>query len=176
VIEVSRRSRSDEEYVAYVASRRRHLLATAYLLAGDWHRAEDLVQTALTKLYQAWPRVRRKGEEDAYVRTILVRVGIDARRRRWNRERSVDQLPEVPAPDRGGYEQRDELVRALETLPPRQRATVVLRYWLDLSVEDTAAELGVSAGTVKSQAAKALAGLRDQLGIEVSTTWGGRHV
>ncbi|HYJ68701.1 MAG TPA: SigE family RNA polymerase sigma factor [Nocardioidaceae bacterium] len=166
---MSRRSKSDEEYVIYVASRRRHLLATAYLLAGDWHRAEDLVQTTLTKLYQAWPRVQRKGDEDAYVRTILVRVGIDARRRLWNRERTVDEMPEVPAVDRGGYEQRDELVRALATLPPRQRATVVLRYWLDLSVEDTASELGVSAGTVKSQTAKALEHLRTHLALDETT-------
>jgi RNA polymerase sigma-70 factor (sigma-E family) len=172
VIEVPGRSTADDAYVAYVATRRRHLLATAYLLAGDWHRAEDLVQTALTKLYQAWPRVRRKGNEDAYVRTILVRVSIDARRRRWNREWTVDRIPDVAAADSGSYEQRDELVRALATLPPRQRATVVLRYWLDLSVEDTAAELGVSAGTVKSQTAKALQQLRVRVALDETTTRG----
>jgi RNA polymerase sigma-70 factor (sigma-E family) len=172
VIEVPGRGTADDAYVAYVATRRRHLLATAYLLAGDWHRAEDLVQTALTKLYQAWPRVRRKGNEDAYVRTILVRVSIDARRRRWNREWTVDRIPDVAAADSGSYEQRDELVRALATLPPRQRATVVLRYWLDLSVEDTAAELGVSAGTVKSQTAKALQQLRERVALDETTMRG----
>jgi RNA polymerase sigma-70 factor (sigma-E family) len=173
---MSRRTDNDEAYVEYVAARRRHLLATAYLLCGDWHRAEDLVQTALTKLYQAWPRIQRKGRAEAYVRTVLLRTGIDAKRRAWNRESTVERLPELPAPDPGGVEERDEIVTLLAELPTRQRATVVLRFWLDLSVEETARELGVSAGTVKSQTAKALASLRDQLGIEVATAIGEDHV
>jgi RNA polymerase sigma-70 factor (sigma-E family) len=174
---MSRRSEADEAFVAYVAARRRHLLATAYLLCGDWHRAEDLVQTALIKLYQAWPRVRRKGRVEAYVRTVLVRSGIDAGRRAWNRERTVDRLPDLPAAETAaGFEERDQIVAALATLPSRQRATVVLRFWLDLSVEQTAAELGVSSGTVKSQTAKALASLRERLGIEVTTNIGEDHV
>jgi RNA polymerase sigma-70 factor (sigma-E family) len=173
---MSRRTEDDEAYVEYVTARRRHLLATAYLLCGDWHRAEDLVQTALTKLYQAWPRIRRRGSPEAYVRTVLLRTGIDAKRRAWNRERTVERLPDVAAPAPGGFEDRDEIVGVLATLPARQRATVVLRYWLDLSVEQTARELGVSVGTVKSQTAKALARLRDQLGIQVSTMRGDDHV
>jgi RNA polymerase sigma-70 factor (sigma-E family) len=173
---MSRRTEHDQAYVAYVVGRRRRLLATAYLLCGDWHRAEDLVQITLIKLYQAWPRVRRKASADAYVRTVLLRTSIDAKRRAWNRERTVERMPDLPAPDAAGFEDRDEIVTALGTLPGRQRATVVLRFWLDLSVEETAAELGVSRGTVKSQTAKALASLRDQLGIEASTARGDNHV
>jgi RNA polymerase sigma-70 factor (sigma-E family) len=173
---MSRWSEADEAFVAYVAARRRHLLATAYLMCGDWGRAEDLVQTALVKLYQVWPRVRRKDRVEAYVRTILLRSFIDAKRRAWNRERSVDQVPDRPAPEASGLEDRDEIVTALATLPPRQRATIALRFWLELSVEETAAELGVSPGTVKSQTAKALASLRDRLGIAASTSIGEDHV
>jgi RNA polymerase sigma-70 factor (sigma-E family) len=172
---MSRRTEDDEAYVEYVTARRRHLLATAYLLCGDWHRAEDLVQTALTKLYQAWPRIRRRGRPEAYVRTVLLRTGIDAKRRAWNRERIVERLPDLPALEPSGVEDRDEILTALASLPPRQRTTIVLRFWLDLSVEQTAAELGVSLGTVKSQTAKALTSLRDQLGIKVSTARGGNH-
>lgn len=172
---MSRRVAADEAFVEYVHARRRHLLATAYLLCGDWHRAEDLVQTTLTKLYVAWPRVRRQGTEDAYVRAMLVRTSIDAKRRAWNRERTVDQLPDLPAAESNGSEDRDELVAVLAALPPRQRATVVLRFWLDLSVEDTAAELGITAGTVKSQTAKALASLRDHLVADATTASGGSH-
>lgn len=173
---MSRRRNADDAFESYVAARRRHLLATAYLLCGDWHRAEDLVQTALTKLYVAWPRVQRKGSEDAYARAVLVRTSIDANRRAWNRERTVDALPDGPVTDSSGFEDRDELVAALGALPARQRATVILRYWLDLSVEDTADELGISTGTVKSQAAKALAHLRNHLVTPASTAKGGNHV
>lgn len=152
----------DDEFTMYVAARRRQLLGTAYLLCGDWHRAEDIVQTALTKLFLAWPRVRRKGTEDAYVRTVLVRTAIDAHRRAWNREQAVETIPDRAAPEPTDAD-RDGIVTALMALPPRQRATVVMRYWLDLSVDDTAAELGVNTGTVKSQAAKGLANLRTHL-------------
>jgi len=173
---MARRTKADQAFAAYVVARRRQLLATAYLLCGDWHRAEDLVQTTLTKLYQAWPGVRCKGTEDAYVRQVLIRTGIDARRRAWNRERTVDRLPDLPMAESRDVEQREEIVTALATLPPRQRATIVLRFWLDLTVQDTAEELGVSPGTVKSQTAKALASLRDRLVTDESTVWGESHV
>jgi RNA polymerase sigma-70 factor (sigma-E family) len=173
---MSRSDDSDDAYVAYVNGRRRHLLATAYLLCGDWHRAEDLVQSALTKLYVAWPRVRRRGSEDAYARKVLVRTSIDAHRRAWDREQIVDEMPEPPAADATGHEDRDELIAALAALPPRQRATIVLRYWLDRSIDETADELGVSTGTVKSQTAKALEHLRSRLLSEVSIHRGGNHV
>jgi RNA polymerase sigma-70 factor (sigma-E family) len=172
---MSRRARADDEFAAYVEARRRQLLATAYLLCGDWHRAEDLVQTALTKLYVAWPRVRRGGSEEGYVRAVLLRSCIDAHRRAWNRERTVERMPDRPVVEANGFEHRDELVDALAGLPSRQRATIVLRYWIDLSVDETAAELGVTPGTVKSQTAKALASLRDHLVADASTPRGGSH-
>lgn len=160
---MSRRSERDRDFSDFVLSSRRRLLATAYLLCGDRHAAEDLVQTALAKLYVAWPRVRRAGAEHAYVRKILVNASIDVHRRSWQQERSVADVPEEAA--RPGYDpaERDELIRALDTLPPRQRRTIVLRYWLDLSIEEVADDLGVTTGTVKSQCAKGLAKLRQQL-------------
>jgi len=152
----------DQEFSEFVRARRSRLVGAAYLLCGDRHAAEDLVQTALAKLYAAWPSLHTRGAEDAYVRKILVRTNIDAGRRRWRRELSSDQLPELsmPGPDLDG---RDELVRALATLGPGQRRIVVLRYWLDLSIEEVAADLKVSTGTVKSQSSRALELLRTRL-------------
>jgi len=92
----------DADFTAYVAARRPHLRRTAYLLCGDWHQAEDLVQTALAKLYVAWPRVRRDGSPEAYARKILVRSHLDETRRPWRRERSSSQLLE---PSGGGSPQ-----------------------------------------------------------------------
>jgi RNA polymerase sigma-70 factor (sigma-E family) len=137
-------------------------MGAAYLLCGNRHDAEDLVQVALTKLYAAWPRIRTKGAEEAYVRRILANATIDASRRPWRRERSTEQLPEivVAGPD---VEGRDELVRALATLGPGQRRILVLRYWLDLTIEEIAIDLQISPGTVKSQASRGLANLRGQL-------------
>lgn len=162
----------DAEFTAYVAARRAHLRRTAFLLCGDWHRAEDLVQVALAKLYVAWPRVRRDSSPEAYVRTILVRTHVDETRRPWRRERCSDQLPEDQARTGLPLEERDALRTALASLPPRQRAVVVLRHWVGLSVEETAAELGCSTGTVKSQTARAVSRLREAL-TDVSPTGGG---
>jgi len=155
-------SRRDEEFSDFVRARRSRLVGAAYLLCGDRHAAEDLVQTALTKLYAAWPRIHRQGAEDAYLRKVLVRTNIDAGRRLWRREVASEQLPDatVPGPDLDG---RDELVQALATLGPKQRRIVVLRYWLDLSVDEVAADLRISPGTVKSQSARALDNLRARL-------------
>jgi len=155
-------NRADREssYVDYVTARREHLRRVAYALCGDWHRADDLLQTALVKLYVAWPRVRRAGSEDAYVRRILVRASIDESRRPWRRERATDVLPEGPAAEPTGVEERSELFAALQALPAQQRASVVLRHWLGLSVAETAHELGISEGTVKSHTSRGLAALR----------------
>ena len=155
--------RRDREFTEFVLTRQSRLLGTAYLLCGDLHTAEDLVQTALTKLYVAWPRVQRSGSEDAYVRRILVNASIDSSRRAWRRERSTADLPEVAGPSDFPVEDRDELVAALALLAPRQRRIVVLRYWLGLSIEDVATDLQVTASTVKSQSAKALQNLRSHL-------------
>ncbi|MET9628206.1 SigE family RNA polymerase sigma factor [Lentzea sp. NPDC006480] len=150
----------DREFGEFVDARALVMRRTAYLLCGDWHRAEDIVQNALIKLYVAWSRVRRDSV-DAYARKVLVRTAIDEGRRGWfQRERTVDVLPEPAVTD----DSADfDLRLALDALPPGQRAVVVLRYWEDLSITETARILGRTEGTVKSQAAKGLAALRELL-------------
>lgn len=149
----------DEEFGAYVAQRRPHLYRSAWLLCGDQHRAEDLVQEALTKLYVAWPRVRRMANVEAYVRRMLVNGHVDDGRRPWRRERVTSEVPDAPAPPAPG-EDADELWTALRELPAGQRRVVVLRHYWGLSVEETARDLNVSVGTVKSQTNAALTSLR----------------
>lgn len=150
----------DTEFGEFLDSRAAVMRRTAYLLCGgDWHRAEDLVQTTLTKIYVAWSRIRQDGSIDAYSRKIMVRAAIDDSRRAFRRRESVvEHLPEIPA--YSGFDEAVDVRRALAKLPAGQRAVVVLRYWEDLSVEDTAKALGRSEGTVKSQSAKGLATLR----------------
>lgn len=152
----------DTEFGEYLESRAVVMRRTAYLLCGgDWHRAEDLVQTTLTKIYVAWSRIRRDGSVDAYSRKIMVRAAIDESRRAYRRrEAVVSDLPEVETPPGAGVEDTVDVRRALARLPAGQRAVVVLRYWEDLSVAETADALGKSEGTIKSQAAKGLASLR----------------
>jgi RNA polymerase sigma-70 factor (sigma-E family) len=157
-------SEADEAaFRGFAHSRRPGLRRTAYLMCGDWHQADDLVQTALTKLYVAWRRVRNDEAPDAYVRRILTRCFLDERRRPWRRESPVEVLEEQAAP--GGRADEDvlDLRSALDRLPPRQRATVVLRFWADASVAETAEALGCSEGTVKSQTARAINTLRSLL-------------
>lgn len=151
----------DAEFGDFLDSRAVVMRRTAYLLCGgDWHRAEDLVQITLTKVYVAWPRLRRDGSVDAYSRKVMVRSAIDESRRAFRRRESiVEELPEVAGPP-NGVDEAVDVRRALARLPAGQRAVVVLRYWEDLSVTETAALLGKSEGTVKSQAAKGLATLR----------------
>ncbi|TDV40011.1 SigE family RNA polymerase sigma factor [Actinophytocola oryzae] len=158
----------DAEFGEYLDSRASVMRRTAYLLCGgDWHRAEDLVQTTLTKIYVAWPRIRRDGSVDAYSRKIMVRTAIDESRKAYRRRESVvDDLPEPSSIPPVGVEDAVDVRRALAQLPAGQRAVVVLRYWEDLSVTETAAALGKSEGTIKSQSAKGLATLRRLLGAE----------
>lgn len=154
----------DEEFSGYVAQRRPQLYRTAVLLCGDPHRAEDVVQAALAKLYAAWPRVRRADSVDAYARRAVVNAHLDETRRPWRRERSTAHSTlDGRAPSGIGVEESDALWTALRELPPRQRQVVVLRHYWGLSVEETAADLGVSPGTVKSQTSAALARLRSVL-------------
>lgn len=154
----------DDAFVAFVAARRRHLLRVATLLTGNSTDAEDLVQTALTKLYIAWSRVGHDRPE-AYVRQVMVRTHIDDRRRAWRRrERTMGEVPERAERPVQLAEDGAAIRAALDRLTPRQRVTVVLRYWLDLSVEQTATAMGCSPGTVKSQSARAVVVLRAAIG------------
>jgi RNA polymerase sigma-70 factor (sigma-E family) len=150
-------------FTEYFAARSDAMRSTAYLLCGDWHRAEDLVQTTFVKLYLVWNRVTRHEALDAYVRQILVRTFFDERRRGWwRRERVGEEDAERPMPP-DSLESRLVVLQALAAVPPRQRAVLVLRYWEDLSVEETAAMLRCSPGTVKSQAHRGLDTLRGLL-------------
>jgi RNA polymerase sigma-70 factor (sigma-E family) len=151
----------DQTFADYFASRSNAMRGTAYLLCGDWHRAEDLVQTAFVKLYRAWRRVERHDTLDAYTRQILVRTFLDESRRGFfHRERPTAEPAERSAPEAGSVEDRMVLLGALAEIAPRQRAALVLRFWEDLSVEDTADALRCSSGTVKSQTARGLRALR----------------
>jgi RNA polymerase sigma-70 factor (sigma-E family) len=153
-----RRSQRDAEFEAYVAAARPRLRRLAYSLCGDWYTADDVVQTALAKLYVAWPRVRRASDQDAYVRRTVARTTIDESRRPWRRERSGLDGVDRPQDDSDVPARRD-LVAALQRLPEMQRKTVVLRHWLGLSVAETAEDLGISQGTVKSHTSRALVAL-----------------
>ena len=156
------RPRHDAEYEAFVLAHRGRLLATATHLTGDGHLAEDLVQTALVRLYLAWGRARAVSTE-GYARRILLNAFIDHGRRPWVwRERAADVLPDAAAVVADDTHD-PELLTALAALPPRMRAAVVLRYVEDLSVEDVADALGCSLGTVKSQTASGLEKLRAAL-------------
>jgi RNA polymerase sigma-70 factor (sigma-E family) len=163
---VVRAMRSDDEayYQEFVGARARALRRTAYLLCGDWHCAEDLVQSVFTSLYVNWHRVRDQSSLDGYVRTMLVRRVIDESRRPWRRETASERLPETAVPEGFAVEDRELVRTALRSLPVRQRAVVVLRFFDDIDVAQTAALLGCSEGTVKSYTARALATLRIKLG------------
>jgi RNA polymerase sigma-70 factor (sigma-E family) len=156
----------EREYVEYVAGRLPLLHRTAYMLCGDGHRADDIVQATLTALYLNWKKASSAENLDGFVHRILVRRYIDERRLRWSRV----QLGSVPqevsfAGAEHGIGDRDELITALRSLPKGQRAVVVLRFLNDLSVEATAEALNCSVGNVKSQCARGLATLREVMGV-----------
>jgi RNA polymerase sigma-70 factor (sigma-E family) len=162
----------DEEFQAFVVARRAALVRLATLLAaGDAHLAEDLVQTALTRLYVAWRRVAHDQGPEAYARRILVNAVIDERRRPWRRtETSRAEVPDVPAATGSTSEDRDAVRTALAALGPRMRAAVVLRHWLGYDVAECAQLLSCSEGTVKSQTARGLDRLRDLLSEDLTLT------
>ena len=150
----------------FVAGRGQALQRFGYALTGDWGLAEDLLQTALARAYPRWSRIERDNPE-AYVRKIMINTWSSWWRRRWRGEVPAEHVPEVAGPDEvTGADSRQALRAALAMLPPRQRAVVVLRYHQDLSEAQVAHMLGISVGTVKSQAAKALAALRAQAALE----------
>ena len=154
--------RSDENaYREYVIGRMEVMRRTAYLLCKDWHTADDLVSITISKLYRHWPRVGRMPGIDAYVRKALLRTWLDEKRRPWHRREQVtEELPELSTTTEYAVVSRAQLLDLLDGLPPRRRAAVVLRLYLDLSVEETAEILGCSVGTVKSQTARGLDTLR----------------
>jgi RNA polymerase sigma-70 factor (sigma-E family) len=153
-------------FEAYVRDQGGRLARIAFLLTGDTHLAEDLVQIALSRLAPKWDRVVAKGDPTPYVRAILVNTATGWRRRRWTGEAPTSPLPDARADDGAqrawadGVGRRDELRRALGQLGARQRAVVVLRFYEDLPEAEVARLLHCSVGTVKSQAARALAKLR----------------
>ena len=151
---------SEEDYVEYVSARIPALRRLAYLLTSDAHRADDLVQQTITTLYVKWRRAKAADNLDAYVRTMLVRTFVDEKRLAWARVRLFREMPEPPPFEDGGSEDRQLVRAALRHVPRRQQAVLVLRFYFDQSVEEVAATLGCSAGTVKSQTSRGLATLR----------------
>jgi RNA polymerase sigma-70 factor (sigma-E family) len=168
-------------FEAYVAARQRTLLRTAVMLTGDVHAAEDLLQTALARLYLSWDRVHQDARMDAYVRRIMVNQHTAWWRRAWRRkELPVAELREDAASSTSsgsstaegtvdGVAERDALWQHVHRLPPRQRAAVVLRFYEDLTEAQTAEVLGCAVGTVKSQTSRALHTLRAALAAERGT-------
>ena len=151
----------------FVEARSPALLRSGWLLTGDWPAAEDLVQTALAAAWPRWASLRRPDAPELYVRKIMMNTFLRGRQRRWNGEIATGRQPE-----RAAYgdvfavvDARQSLLAALDRLPARQRAVVVLRYFADQTEAQTAAAMGCSVGAVKSHAAKALARLRDAPGL-----------
>ena len=157
------------DFESWLVAREAALQRLAHLLTGDVHAAQDLVQTTLAKLYLAWDRLEDRGNLDAYARRILINEHRTAWRRPWRRREVASEAP----PDRGvtaiEYDGGREAVwEFVASLPPRQRAVIVLRYYEQLTEAEIADVLGISTGTVKSQASRAIAALRAQLPKELS--------
>jgi RNA polymerase sigma-70 factor (sigma-E family) len=150
----------DAAFTEFAAGAQQQLFRRAYLLAGDRDSALDLVQNTLTAMYVAWPRII---DPPAYAHRTLVRSFLSTKRRKVRERERLEQLP-VPTDAMPAPEHALTVLAALGQLPPRMRSVVVLRYWEDLSVEDTAAALGCSTGTVKSTSSRGLAQLRVLLG------------
>ena len=153
-------------FADYFGARRDAVRRTAYLLCGDWHWADDLTQMAFVRLAASWGRVREPAALDAFLRTCLIRVYLAETRRVWRRrERTYADLPEQSSSSNAteNVDGRLTFVAALKQVPPRQRATLVCRFYQGLDVYQTAEVLGCSVGTVKSQTARGLATLRGLL-------------
>ncbi|OPC78255.1 SigE family RNA polymerase sigma factor [Embleya scabrispora] len=162
---MSRSMAADFEEFAHARSGQ--LLRTACLLTGDWHLAEDLVQETFGKLFPVWRRVRVMEAPMAYAHTTLVRTYLSARRlRRWS-ERPAGDVPDRQSPDGADIELRLTLLEGLDRLSPNDRAVLVLRYWEDYSIKDTADILRIAPGNVPVRAKRALTRLRALLGNEL---------
>lgn len=160
-----------DEYAEFAAARAGHLYRSACLLTGgDVHLAEDLVQEALGRMYVSWGRVSRSDNPAAYAQTVLTRTFLAHRRLRSSSERATDVFPDLPDPAAadGDTPLRLTLVEALRRLPPKDRAVVVLRYWEDRSIEETAEVLRTSSAAVRTRSVRALARLRTVLGGSLS--------
>ncbi|MGV9776518.1 SigE family RNA polymerase sigma factor [Streptosporangium sp. NPDC003464] len=159
----------EDEFSRYVRETRPALRRTAFLLSSDWYEADDLVQRALIAIHGRWETLERRDRIDGYARTIMIRMIIsDRRSHRWSRE-TLRETPPEPAPAPDPYAlvgDRMLLMDALAGLGSRQRAAVVLRYWEDRSVEETARVMGSVCSTVRSQTARALTALRSALRAE----------
>ena len=155
-------AKQDEEFAEYVAVSRPALWRTAYLLCGNVAQADDLVQSALLKLYVAWPRLVRGDRLDGYARRIIANSHIDELRRPWRRE--TEPLEGHEPVTEMTNDDHSALIRALKALPAGQRRVVVLRHYWGLSVAETATDLGISEGSVKSQCAIGLHKLEEALG------------
>jgi RNA polymerase sigma-70 factor (sigma-E family) len=153
--------RDRQEFEAFVAASSDRLLRTAYLLTGDAGHAEDVVQSALLRTARRWRTARRQPE--AYARTVVANLAKDRWRSLGRRPAETPLQHDVPLAVHDGLLDRDALMRAARELPPGQRAVLVLRFFDDLSVEETARTLGITTGTVKSQTSRALAALRAAL-------------
>jgi RNA polymerase sigma-70 factor (sigma-E family) len=164
----------DDDFVAYYQARGRELRNTAFLLCGDWHLAEDLTQITFTKLYKAWRRIERHDVLDQFARRVLLRAFLDERRRPWRREFAT--TPHSTALDTASYldaaPAEPGIAQALQRLPKRTRAVLILRFWVDLPVDQVAEILGCSPGTVKSTTSRGLASLRAELGTGITTAGG----
>ncbi|GAA1714429.1 hypothetical protein GCM10009765_74290 [Fodinicola feengrottensis] len=158
----TRMSDRDAVFAAFVSANAAGLLRTAHLLIGDPHRAEDLLQTALTKAYVHWERIENPAAAKAYVRRILANTATSWWRLRSSSERPTDELPELAVTDRSAESaEADEVWAYLNQLPRRQRTVLVLRFYEDMSEAEVAAALGISRGTAKSTASRGLARLRE---------------
>lgn len=158
------RNADAESFTEYAFAARAGLRRRAFLLCGDWHEADDLVQDTLTNMYRRWPNVSRRGELESYAHTALVRRFLSVRRQtRWRREIPHPAPPDRPRTHDHAADDRISMLAWLRRLPPRQRTVIVLRFWEDLSIQQTAEAMGVSPGTVASQHHKALATLRQSL-------------
>lgn len=157
---------SEREFADYFRARRETVRRTAYMMCGDWHKADDHAQAAFVALHRNWRKIRDPRALDGWMRRTLTRSVIDESRRPWRREKPTAEHIDVVAipPAADAMATRQVLVEGLRTVPPRQRAVLVLRFFEGLDVAETARAMGCSEGTVKSQTARGLEALRASLG------------